>query len=147
MSKGFRTALFQLVTNVLVLIYFVPRFLADLGAGTFDGPDGLIAAARFLLFAIVAAIVASIVIQIVGAILVGIANRGALEEVTDERDRIIDLTGERLSHWLSGIGLVVGLVVVWRGGPSALLPALGYLGFALGDIASNTYKLTRYIRG
>lgn len=148
MSQGQRTVLFQFVTTLIVLAIFTPRFLSKLAAGDFAGPDGLAATGGFFLIAIVVAIVLAVAVHIVGAILIAIVTgSGEVDDLTDERDRAFDLVGERISHWLSGIGFLIGLIVLWRGGAGAYLPALTYLGFALGDIAGNGYKLARYVRG
>lgn len=148
LSQGQRTAIFQLISTGLILLIFAPRFLAALEAGSFDGPDGLSAAAKLLLIAVVATIVISIAVHILGTIALSIlTGRGDVDDLTDERDRSISLYGERLSHWLTGGALILMLVLLWQSVEPPVAIGILFLGCALGDIIANVYKLIRYARG
>lgn len=148
LSQGQRTAIFQLIATPVVVLIFAPRFYAALHAGTFDGPDGLAAAAQLLLIAVLSTIVISIAVHILGTIALSIlTGRGDVDDLTDERDRIFVRTGERLSHFTTGGFLILLLLLLWRGAPAPAALGILFLGCALGDIIANLYKLIRYARG
>lgn len=146
--QGQRTALFQLITTSALIIIFVPRFMSALNAGSFAGPEGLVAAAQMMLIAVIVAIVLSIAVHIIGTIILAIL-RGTdeMEDLTDERDLAFNLRGERISSWVAGGALVLGLFLIWQGASAPAALGLALLGCAVGDFAANTYKLCRYLRG
>jgi hypothetical protein len=127
--QGQRTALFQFITTTAIIAIFAPRFMIALGAGDFAGPDGLIAAARLMLIAVIVSIVLSIVVHILGTIILAILKgTDDIQDLTDERDLSFNLRGERISSWVSGGTLVLGLVLVWQGASAPAALGLALLG-------------------
>jgi hypothetical protein len=148
MTQGQRTIWFQLFAEIIILIYFGRKFLAGHAAGRFEGPDGMVALGQFFLWVILAAIVVSIAVHVIGMILVGIANRGELpDDTTDERDRLIELRGDRVSHWVTGGGFLAAMILLATGTSVPYVLGTLFLGCFIGDIVGNVLKLVAYGRG
>lgn len=148
MTSSQREIYVQIFAGAVLLVWFGSRFVAGYGTGSFDGPEGLMALGRLALWLIGAAIVVSIALHILFNIVFAIANGGkALDDTVDERDRLIELQGEQVSHWLTGAGFIAGMVLMSLGTSVPVVIAAMFLGFFVADTIGNIVKLTRYARG
>lgn len=147
MTQGQRTIWFQLFAEIIILFYFGRKFLESAAAGRFDGPEGMVALGQFFLWLMLAAVAVSIVVHVVGMILIGIANQGELpDDTTDERDRLIELRGDRISHWATGGGFLAAMILLATGTTVDYVLAVMFLGCLVGDAIGNVFKLVAYGR-
>lgn len=148
MSYEERNAWAGLVASLIVWGIFGSRIISDLGAGTFDGPDGLQlwswAVVKLMLWGIGIMIVVTITMAIVDAMLRG---KAAPSMQMDERDQLIALLSHRIVLVAVSTG-VIGAIIALSQGVSAPLALTGiFLACALGDTIGTAYRIWRYRRG
>lgn len=138
-----------LISHLLVLAFYLASLLQ------MNQQGGLVSSKVFILWAIV--IGATIIITILGVILTTITlsilraiKTGTVDEerfIVDERDKLIDLKGDRVSYVSYSIGVFIAMLSFALGQPPlvmfSLLILFGILGSVTGDIA----KLVLYRRG
>ena len=138
----------SVLTTLLVFsiyFYLLSGYHAD---GAFAGPDATIVASRLLLWLIAASIAANIALQIVSSIVIAILrNDPNPNMVADERDRIFELRGMQVTAIVTGIGFVLSIIAVNLGVAAWLALNFIMVGFALGDMAGNLFRLYLYRRG
>lgn len=148
MPFGLKSIWIQLTAEVAVLAWFVWRFAQRYLAGAFDGPDGMMALGRTMLWFVAAMVVSVIALHVVGLVAIAVARGGEEPDTTmDERDRAIEWSGERVSNALSGAGFVAGLVLLAVAGNVPLAVAAMFLAGIGGEIIGNLVKLRRYAEG
>jgi len=148
MPFGLKSIWFQLATEVAVIAWFIARFSNKYAAGVFDGSDGLIALGKTMLWFIAATIVAMIAVHIVGVIILAIAEGGKEPDTTtDERDRAIEASGDKVSNSLSGVGFLGGILLMTFGYGVAVVIATMFVGCLFGAIVGNVVKLRAYAEG
>ena len=69
------------------------------------------------------------------------------DDTTDERDRLIELRGDRVSHWVSGGGFVIAIILLATGTAVPFVFGVLFLGCFIGVIVGNVLKLVSYGRG
>lgn len=103
----------------------------------------------FFLILIPVNIVARIIILIVFALFDTIAT-GKEEpamNVTDERDRLIDLKANQYSFWAFGIGFVLAMIALVLEMPPAVMFILLFIAGTIGEIISSMAQFYFYRRG
>ncbi len=148
MSYEERNAWAGLVASLLVWGFFGSRIISDLGAGAFDGPDGLQlwawAVVKLMLWGIGIMIVVTIAMAVFDAALRG---KAAPSMQMDERDQLIALLSHRIVLVAVSTG-VIGAIIALSQGVSAPLALTGiFLACALGDTIGTAYRIWRYRRG
>lgn len=148
MPFGLKSIWFQLATEVAVIAWFLLRFSNAHATGAFDGPDGLIVLGKTVLWFIAATIVAMIAAHIVGVIVLAIAEGGKEPDTTtDERDRAIELRGDRVSNSVGGAGFLGGILLMTFGYAIPVVIATMFVGCLFGAIVGNIFKLRSYAEG
>jgi hypothetical protein len=148
MTQEQRTALFQLIADVILIVWFLNRFFARDALGDFAGEAGLAALGTMALKFILITIVVGIVVQILGNVLSGVVNMGELPDQTiDERDTRIRRRGEEIAHWATGGSFVIALILLATGYGAVTMVATLFLGFVTSDAIGNIAKLVGYMRG
>jgi len=93
------------------------------------------------------AIVAQIIIHIIFAIINKIVTNEDLDEISDERDKLIELKAIRISHWIFTGGFLAAMSTQAMGmEPWAMFVTLIFSGF-LSAIVSESAKIYFYRRG
>jgi len=143
------TIIVTLASHLLVLVYYLIRMAGMLQDGE------LVESQVFILWAIV--IGATIVITIVSIILTTIllsivraVKTGTVEEdhfIVDERDKLIDLKGERVSYVAFSFGVFLSMLAFVLDQPPLVMFSLLILAGILGGISGNISKLYYYRRG
>ena len=143
------TIFVTLVSHLLVLGYYLVSISGMLQEGE------LVDSEVFKLWAVV--IVATIVITILGIILTTImlsivraATTGTVEDedfIVDERDKLIDLKGERIAYIIFGFGVFLSMLTYVLDQPALAMFSLLILAGILGGIAGDISKLFYYRRG
>jgi len=99
--------------------------------------------------AVVVTIFATILTHIVSAIIQAIKTKGEpnIEDIADERDRLIDLRGTKVTYFVSSIGVFLSMLTFVLGQPPlvmfTLLIFFGVVSQVIGDI----WRLYLYRRG
>lgn len=117
--------------------------------------DSFIAANVFRLWAIVivlavvATILMTILTHIVANIVEAVRTKGEpeLEEFADERDKLIDLKGTRVTYAVSSVGALVAMLTFALGQPPLVMFALLIFFALLAQIVGDVSRLTFYRRG
>ena len=148
MPFGLKSIWFQLVTLIAVIAWFLLRFSNRYAGGLFDGPEGLVALGKMVLWFIAATIVGMIAAHIVGLIILAIAEGGEEPDTTtDERDKAIEAQGDKVSNSLSGVGFLAGIVLMTFGQAVPVVIATMFVGCLGGAVVSNIVKLRAYAEG
>jgi hypothetical protein len=102
---------------------------------------------KSFLYLIPIAIVAQIVIHIVFAIVNRIVTQEDMSDLTDERDKLIELKSIRISHWIFIIGFMLAMGSLAMGmKPYIMFLTLISFGF-LASLASEVAKIIYYRKG
>ena len=102
---------------------------------------------KSFLYLIPVAIVVQIVIQIVFAIVNRIVTQEDIPDITDERDKLIELKCIRISHWIFIVGFMLAMGALAAGmKPYVMFLTLISSGF-LATLASEVAKIIYYRRG
>jgi len=102
---------------------------------------------KSFLFLIPVTIVVQIVINIIFAIVNRIITREDISEITDERDKLIELKSIRISHWIFIIGFMLAMGSLAAGmKPVVMFLTLISSGF-LASLISEVAKIFYYRKG
>ena len=102
---------------------------------------------KSFLYLIPVAIVVQIVIQILFAIANRIITQEDLTDITDERDKLIELKSIRISHWIFTVGFMLAMGSLAMGmKPYVMFLTLISSGF-VASLASEAAKIIWYRRG
>jgi len=143
------TIIVTFVSHLIVLVYYLVSMSGMIQEGE------LVESRVFILWAVV--IGATIVITIVGIILTTImlsivraAKTGTVEDETfivDERDKQIDLKGERVAYIVFSFGVFLSMLTFVFDQPALVMFSLLILAGILGGIGGDIAKLISYRRG
>ena len=144
--KEARIAVTLVTTLATCAVYFfiVLGMQAD---GRFDGEDATRLIAQAILILIGAQILATIIAQIVATIGHAIATRGEEPDITDERDKLIELRALRVSFIITGVGIVGALVAMATGSTVFATFQIIIASMTVGDLVGNVTRLRLYRRG
>jgi uncharacterized membrane protein len=149
MSYQQRNVMVALVTHLLIAGYFVVNWLLMYTGG------GLVAKRVFTLWltvivaTIVVTILGTILTNIVGAIVHAVKTRSDKPEqfIEDERDKLIDLKGTRISYVVFCVGVGLAMLSFVLNQPALIMFSVIILFSLLSEIAGDIFKLVRYQRG
>lgn len=99
--------------------------------------------------AVVGTIVATIFTHIVGGIVHKVRTNEDphIEDIQDERDKIIDLKGTRVAYTLSSIGVALSMLTFVFGQPPLVMFSLLIFFGVLAQVVADIWRLTLYRRG
>lgn len=149
MSFGERDAFTSLLTTLFVVAMFYFRLSGQHEAGLYDGPDGLKIWARSVLWLILISIGVAIAITILFTILyVMLTGEKKPSDLRDERDRMIEVRGMRISAAVTSVGIVAAILDLAWGDASALRAFnIILIGCSLSEIIKDIFKIACYRRG
>jgi hypothetical protein len=139
----------SLVNFSLILVFYLFRLWQLIQSARFEEAQIFRLWMLILVAAIVVTIVATILTQIGAGIIEGIKTKAkpVIEEITDERDKLIDLKGTKTTYTLSSIGTFLAMLTFALGQPPlvmfSLLIGVGLLAQIIGDAV----RLYFYRRG
>jgi hypothetical protein len=140
----------SLFTSLLVLIYYLSRLLSMVRAGDMVSSDLFRLWAIVIVLVIVFTIAGTVLTHIFSAILEAIrtgTDDPEIEDIADERDKLIDLQGTRVSYFISSAGVFLSMLSFALGRPALTMFALLILVGLLSQIAGDISRLARYRRG
>ena len=148
MSYQEKRSIASVVSTLLVFGTYYMAMLWMYQAGRFGGPDAASLIGLSILTLIAGAIAFNIVTTILFSIVFAIAEGDAHPSfVVDERDKLIELNGLRVSAYLVGAGFILSMAALALGQPVFLVLNLIVFSFAFGDVIANCAKLRMYRRG
>ncbi len=148
MSFGERDAFTSLLTTLIAAMLFYSIITGHYADGTFDGPDGLKAWARAVLWLIAYSIGIAIAVTIGFTILyVMLTGEKEPSDLRDERDRLIEHRGMRIGSALTAAGLVLAIVDLAWGNSALHAFNLMLIGCSVSEIVKDIFKIICYRRG
>jgi hypothetical protein len=127
---------------ILILIIYVTRLLNIYDNGVMEQSSVFRLWGLIIILTIVITIIGTILTHIVSAIVQTVKNGGdepKIEDIEDERDKLIDLKGIRISYYVSGFGALIAMLSFVIGQPAiimfSLLILFGLISQIIGDIS------------
>ncbi len=135
---------------VLILVVYLVRVAQMISSDSFTSANVFRLWGIIIVLAIVFTIVATILTHIISAIIQAITtgtDDPKVEDIEDERDKLIDLRGTRITYFISSIGVFLAMLSYVLGQPAlvmfSLLIMVGVVAQIIGDIS----RLYFYKRG
>jgi len=140
----------SLVSFTLILGFYLIRLYQMIQAGGLNSSSVFRLWGIVIVLAIIFTIVATILTHIVSAIIQAIKTgeeNPEIEDIEDERDRLIDLRGTKVTYFVSSIGVLLSMLTFVLGRPPLVMFTLlifsGLVAQVIGDIS----RLLLYRRG
>ncbi|MBK8905842.1 MAG: hypothetical protein IPM53_31965 [Anaerolineaceae bacterium] len=140
----------SLVNFTLIMGYYLLRVLQMAATETFTRTNVFRLWVIIIVAAIIVTVAATVLTHIVSAIIQAIKTgekEPEIEDLADERDRLIDLRGTKVTYTISSLGVFLAMLTFAFGQPPlvmfALLIFFGILAQVVGDIS----RLMLYRRG
>ncbi len=131
--------IFSIYFSVVIRMY---------GEGRFEGPEGMALLGKMILVLMAGGIVLHILMVILANILLAILqNDPEPSFVVDERDKLIELRGLRVSYYIFGAGYVVAMIALAMGVAAFWVFNLLLVFCALSALTEGVVKLVLYRRG
>ena len=139
----------SLANFILILGVYLIRVFQMIQGGSFNSTNVFRLWGIVIVLAIFVTIFATILTHIVSAILQAIKTKEEpdIEDIADERDKLIDLRGTKVTYFVSSIGVFLSMLTFALGQPPlvmfTLLIFFGVVAQVIGDIS----RLYLYRRG
>ena len=140
----------SLVNFSLILAYFLVRILQMVRTGSFEPTNVFRLWGTVIALAVVVTIFATILTHIVLAILHTIQTgdeKSNVEDIEDERDKLIDLRGTKLTYFVTSIGGFLSMLTFVQGQPPLVMFTLLIFFGVLSQIFGDALRLVLYRRG
>jgi len=139
----------SLVNFILILGVYLIRVFQMIQGGSFNSTNVFRLWGIVIVLAILVTIFATILTHIVSSIIQAIKTKEEpdIEDIADERDKLIDLRGTKITYFVSSIGVFLSMLTFALGQPPlvmfTLLIFFGVVAQIIGDIS----RLYLYRRG
>lgn len=149
MSHEEKNTVLQIIIGLVVNAWVIIKIRDLYQSGAMDGPDAIQIWAETMFWVIIWAIVAGIIMAIVGTIIFAIIEAAVTGEtdqkfITDERDKMIANTGNRVTMAWTGAGFIILIAGIKFGfEPVDCMVALMFC-FSIGSLVGELAKLARY---
>ena len=149
MSHEEKNTVLQIIIGIAVNIWVITRIRALYASGAMDQPDAIQVWAESMFWVIIFAIVGGIIAAIIGTIIFAMIEAAVTGEadqnfITDERDKMIANTGNKITVGFTGLGFIVLIAGIKFGyEPVDCLVVLMFC-FSLGGLAGELVKFARY---
>lgn len=149
MSFQQKNIIVTLTNFSLILFIFVFRVVQMLLTDTFTERNVFWLWAIVIALAVLMTIFATIMTHIFSAVLEAILTQAEpeIEGLQDERDRIIDLRGTRVTYSVYSLGVFVAMLTYALDQPPLVMFTLLILAGIVGQIAGDIFQLHLYRRG
>jgi len=140
----------SLVTFLLILGFYLVRVFQIIQDGNFNSTNVFRLWGFVIAFAIVGTIVVTIFTHIFSAITQAIKTGEEdpdIEDIEDERDRLIDLRGTKVTYFVSSIGGFLSMLTFVLGQPPLVMFTLLIFFGVLAQIVGDISRLYLYRRG
>ena len=139
----------SLVNFSLILSFYLIRLWQMIQGGSFNAPNLFRLWGIIIVAAIVVTIAATILTHIVSAIIQAIKTQAepVVDDLADERDKLIDLKGTKTTSTLSSLGTFLSMLTFALGQPPLVMFSLLILSGLLAQIVGDSVRLYFYRRG
>ena len=149
MSHEEKNTVLQIIIGIAINIWIIIKVRALYASGVMDSPDAIQTWAETMFWVIIIAIGAGIIIAIIGTVLFAIIETVITGEsdhnfISDERDKMIAPTGNKITIGFTGAGFIALISGIKFGyAPIDCLVVLMFC-FSLGGLFGEFTKLVRY---
>ena len=140
----------SLVNFTLILGFFLFRTVQMLQSGTFTEPNVFRLWGIVIVLAIVVTIAATVLTHIVSAIIEAVRtgdDNPDIEDFEDERDKVIDLRGTKITYLFFSLGVLVAMLTFVFGQPPLVMFSLLILFSLSAQVLGDAVRLFLYQRG
>jgi hypothetical protein len=140
----------SLVNFTLILGFYSIRVLQMIQSGSFDSTHVFRLWGIIIVLAVLVTIFATILTHIISAIIEAIKagkENPAVEDIQDERDRLIDLRGTKVTYLVSSIGAFLSMLTFVLGQPPLVMFSLLIFFGVVAQIIGDILRLYLYRRG
>ena len=140
----------SLVNFTLILGFYLIRIFQMIQAGTFTSANVFRLWGVIIVLAVLVTIFATILTHIVSVIIEAIRTGEQdpkIEDFEDERDKLIDLRGTRVTYFVSSIGVLLAMLTFVFGQPPLVMFALLIFSGVVAQIVGDISRLYLYRRG
>jgi hypothetical protein len=140
----------SLVNFTLILGFYLIRIFQMIQAGTFTPANVFRLWGITIVLAVLVTIFATILTHIVSTIIEAIRTGEEdpkIEDFEDERDKLIDLRGTRVTYFVSSIGVLLAMLTFVFGQPPLVMFALLIFSGVVAQIIGDVSRLYLYRRG
>lgn len=140
-------SLLSLISAILIPVFFSAIRLQSYPNVDAYAPDVFRFWGEFFMILVAVSIVARIVIHIIFSILHTIATRQAEPDITDERDRLIELRSTRNALYVFGLGFLLAMGTLALDQPPTMMFLALLLTGMMSEIVSDASQFIAYRRG
>jgi hypothetical protein len=140
----------SLVNFTLILGFYSIRIVQMIQGGNFNSTDVFRLWGITIALAIIVTIVATILTHIGSAIVHAIQTgeeKSDIEDIEDERDRLIDLRGTKITYFVSSIGVFLSMLTFVFGQPPLVMFSSLIFSGLVAQIIGDISRLVLYRRG
>ncbi len=135
---------------VLILVVYLVRMAQLISSDSFTSANVFRLWGIIIVLAIVFTIIATILTHIISAIIQAIStgtDDPKVEDIEDERDKLIDLRGTRVTYFFFSIGVFLAMITYVLGQPTLVMFSLLILAGVVAQIIGDIARLVFYRRG
>ena len=149
MSHEEKNTILQIIIGAAINIWLILEIRQLYSNGLMDGPAAIQAWAETVFWVIVISIVAGIVLTVVGTVIFSVIEKVIFGEadynfITDERDKAIASTGDKITLSIIGSGFVILILGLKFGYEIMDCLVLLMFCFSFGGLLGEIAKLARY---
>lgn len=145
-----KNILISLCSQILILVFFLIRIFEIFQDGAPESGKVFWLWGTVIILEIVMTIVGVIAMHVLSAVIESVKNNGAepqIDDVQDERDRLISLKGTRVAYYASSIGIVLSMLSLVFGQPALVMFSMLIFSGIAAQIIEDVSKLSLYRRG
>jgi len=133
----------------LILVFYLTRVLQMIQSESFNLTNMVRLWGIVIVLGIVVTIIGTILTHIGSGIIEAIktGEEPVIEDIQDERDRLIDLRGTKVAYLVSSIGVFLSMLTFAFGQPALVMFSLLILSGLVAQIISDISRLVLYRRG
>jgi hypothetical protein len=140
----------SLANFTLILGFFAIRIIQMIRSGSFESTNVFRLWGITIVLAVIVTIFATILTHIVSAIIHAIKTgeeKANVEDIEDERDRLIDLRGTKLTYIVSSLGVFLSMLTFVFGQPPLVMFTLLIFFGLVAQVIGDGLRLYLYRRG
>jgi len=135
---------------ILILIIYVIRLSNIYENGVLDQPSVFRLWGLIIILTIIIIIIGTVVTHIISTIIQVIKTgekEPKIEDIKDERDKLIDLKGTMLTYYISSIGGLIAMLTFVMGQPAIIMFSLLILFGLISQIIGDVLRIIQYRKG
>ena len=139
----------SLVSSTLILGFFLISLLLMIQSGSFDSTSVIRLWVIVIVLSIIVTILGTILTHVVSAIIQAVRTNEEpeIEDIADERDKLIDLKGTRVAYVAFSCGVLLSMLTFALGRPPLVMFTLIIFFGILAQITGDISRLYCYRRG